>query len=312
MDFEFLRPAIPYMAMIATFLIYFHFYNLKKQNHKDFDEITNFDLEDETIYDPYYAHDKADLREEYVDTYYYKYGRKYALQLQTFLKNFINVKYLEMVDELLEQSGRKYNMKAIEFISMALIVFGGVTIVAKIFLPLNVSILAGLGAAYLFPVHDVIVEQRAIRKKLIKLELPSTLDFFYILMKAGNSFDESLKEIAYSNDTPLTQEFRRMIDEIENKKIPAVQAYMNSSKRVNLDSYANFIKAIQASQELGADIVKNIKEKSDDLKEEYMTEKEKQIEKLETKIVVPIVLCFMPPVVFGFFGPQIYEMLQMF
>jgi pilus assembly protein TadC len=307
---------IPILAMISFFLIYFYFYNVRKNKHKDFEEITNYDVVDQTIYDPYTTDTSeynTDYREEYKNTYYYKYLRKHTLGFQSMISKIMPLKYLEMLDELLEKSGRKYNMKAIEFVSCFLVVIVSLTVLATIFgVPLNFSILIGLAATYIFPINDVILEPRKVRKKLIQLELPNTLDFFYILMKAGNSFNESLKEISISNNSPLCEEFKKIIDEIENKKIVPAQAYMNSAKRVGLDSYMNFIKAIQASQDLGADIVNNIKEKSNDLKAEYMNEKEKKIEKLEGKIVVPIVVFFMPPVIIAFFGPQMYDMLKAF
>lgn len=303
----------PYLFMISTFLIYFYFYNLRKNKHKDFQDVTNFDLVDDTIYDPYTADEKADYRDDYKESNYYKYVREHSLKFQNQVKNFLPTKYFEMIDELLEQAGRKYNMKAMEFVSttilMFLLTFTFVTILSGFMF--HYGILAGMVAALLFPVNDVLIEPRRKRANQIRLELPKTLDFFYILMQAGNSFTESLKEIAYSSDTALSIEFRRIIDEIENKKIPSLQAYVNSTKRVNLEGYSNFMKTIQAEQELGANIVEQIKEKSDDLKDEYMTEKEKEIEKLQNKIIIPILFFFLPPVIFAFFGPQFYDMFRM-
>lgn len=304
---------LPYLGMISVFLIWHSIYKMRENKHKDYEDITNFDLEDETLYAAYKADLQGDYNEKYEKSFYYRNIRKYTVDSQKYISKFVSVKYLEMLDDALEQSGRKYNMKAIEFITSAIASFGIATLVCKVlFMPLNYSILIGFLAAFLFPINDVLIEPRKKRRKLIKLELPNVLDFFYILMKAGNSFDESLKEIASKNESPLADEFRRIIDEIENKKIPAAQAYMNSAKRVNLDSYTNFIKAIQASQDMGANVIQNIKEKSDDLKNEYMTEKEKQIESLENKIIVPIVIFFMPPVVFALFGPNLYDMLRAF
>jgi Flp pilus assembly protein TadB len=303
----------PFLAMISFFLIYFHIYKSRRDKHKDYEIITNYDSEDTTIYEPYVAYEIEDYKEEYKKTYYYRYLRKHTVGLQNFISRYVSLKYLQILDDLLDQSGRKYNMKSVEFIASIFIVFGvTITVLKLFFLPINYCVLMGFIATFMFPINDVIISPRKRRKKLIELELPNTLDFFYILMKAGNSFDESLKEIAYGNEHPLAKEFRVIIDEIENKKIPEIQAYLRSSKRVDLDSYTNFIKAAQANKDLGAEIISHIKSKSEDLKKEYMNNKEKQIEKLESKVVIPIVLCFMPPVVFAFFGPQLYDMLKAF
>jgi len=151
------------------------------------------------------------------------------------------------------------------------------------------------------------------RKRIrdIEQDLPLTLDLLATLAEAGLSFDSALDRIldSQARERPLAQDFRYFqVDILAGRE--RVNALRRLMQRVDVPWFSIFISAIMHAEQVGSSLAATLRTQADDLR---MRRRERALAMamaIPVKLVVPLVVCFLPGIMTAALGPIIYQIIQ--
>jgi len=177
---------------------------------------------------------------------------------------------------------------------------------------LNLIIAVALTAAgFLLP--DYLVQTRINRRDhMMRKTLPDSLDLLVASTEAGLGLDQAIAEVAVRKPGPLSEEFGRVLKEINLGKTRA-EAWRDLSQRVALDDLRSFGAAVYQAEELGASIANVLRAQSDALRSRRTLRLRELGGKLPTKMLFPLIFFIFPSLFVVFLGPaliSIYKALR--
>lgn len=171
-----------------------------------------------------------------------------------------------------------------------------------------IAIAAGFG--FYFPII-VYRSQGKKRQEAIEKALPSVLDLLYVSVEAGLGFDMALKRTVDSFEGPLSDEFKRVLYEI-NKGRNRQDAMRAMVKRTGVDDLGTFISAIIQSEELGSNIANVLRVQSTSMRQKRRQRAEEAAMKVPIKMLFPLVFFMFPALFIVILGPAIMMIIEMF
>ncbi len=142
------------------------------------------------------------------------------------------------------------------------------------------------------------------RKKEIGVALPDMLDLLTICVEAGLTIDGGIREIAFAYDNALSQEFRRLINEV-NLGRPRDEAMMAMATRSGVEELQSMVSSIIQSQKLGASIAATLRVQSEEVRRMRRQKAEETAAKAPVKMLLPMVGCIFPTIFMVLLGPAI-------
>ncbi|MDP1795127.1 MAG: type II secretion system F family protein [Acidimicrobiales bacterium] len=175
---------------------------------------------------------------------------------------------------------------------------GGQSVLAMVLLP-------GVGA--LLP--SVIVKRKATeRSEAIFKDLPDSLDLLAISVEAGVGFEAALDVVCSNFDSPLADEFRRTLQEME-LGLARKEALQNLKARTNVPALSTFIMALTQADALGMPIGRVLHTQALELRSRRRQWAREKAAKLPVKILFPLVFFIFPAVLVVILGPA-YESIS--
>ena len=150
------------------------------------------------------------------------------------------------------------------------------------------------------------------REQLMRKTLPDGLDLLVACTEAGLGLDQAINEVATRKPGPLSEEFARVVKEINLGKTRS-EAWRSLSERVGLDDLRSFAAAIYQAEELGASIANVLRAQSEALRSRRTMKLREVAGKLPTKMLFPLIFCIFPALFVVFLGPaliSIYKALR--
>ncbi len=229
----------------------------------------------------------------------------------TVIARFIPPHSLTRLDEKLIQAGRPGGLSALEFTALrwllALIGGGAAAVVAlSSGLPVGKGLYAGLLVgflAYVYPHVWLNSRVRARQKEILKA-LPDALDLLTVAVDAGLGFDAALMKVAYRWDNALTQEFRRVLDEL-HMGVPRAEALRRMAQRTGVPELASFVAILIQSERLGASITRVLHAQADAMRTRRRQRAEEEAHKAPVKMMIPLVLFVFPALFIVIVGPAL-------
>lgn len=169
----------------------------------------------------------------------------------------------------------------------------------------------GLGAAGLL-LPDVLVRNLGEhRQQDIVKGLPDAMDMLTVCVEAGLGFDSALSRVARNQTGPMAEECARMLQEMQfgKSRAEALRALVDRTDVPELRSFASAM--IQAS-ELGISIAGVLREQSREMRIRRRQRAEEKAQKLQVKILAPLILCLLPCIFIVVLGPAAMEMVHFF
>ena len=130
-------------------------------------------------------------------------------------------------------------------------------------------------------------------------------------MEAGLGFDMALKRTVDSFEGPLSDEFKRVLYEI-NKGRNRQDAMRAMVKRTGVDDLGTFISAIIQSEELGSNIANVLRVQSTSMRQKRRQRAEEAAMKVPIKMLFPLVFFMFPALFIVILGPAIMMIIEMF
>ena len=156
---------------------------------------------------------------------------------------------------------------------------------------------------------------RQVRRRRVEqgeLDLPLPLDLLNTLAQAGIGFDAALDRIiaAQPADRILVQELRTFqYDNLAGR--PRVDSLRRLSRRLRVPSFSTFISAIIQAEQVGAGIAQTLRIQATEFRSRRREKASAAALSVPSKLILPMVIGFLPGVFIALLGPMMYQAMQM-
>jgi tight adherence protein C len=254
------------------------------------------------------------LTEPFLDRVLLPVGSK----LGEFAKRVTPIGMRERIARQLVLSGNTGNMNADKM--AALKVFGAVggavigLALAKLAGLANLWALAagGFGATILYLLPAGGLSQRAIsRQDAIRRSLPDTMDLLTISVEAGLGFDAALAHVRKNVPGALSDEIGRTLQELQ-LGVSRKEALRNLAARNDVEELTGFVISMVQADEFGVSVAKVLRAQSRELRIRRRQRAEEKAMKVPVKLLVPLLIGFLPAIFVAIAGPGIIRLVRVF
>jgi tight adherence protein C len=142
------------------------------------------------------------------------------------------------------------------------------------------------------------------RKKNLLRALPDGLDMLNVCVGAGLGFDAALSRVGEIWQTPLADEFSRVVAETRLGK-PRRQAMLDLAWRAEVPEIENFVVTIVQADQLGVSIAKVLRSQAEQMRIVRRQRAEELARQATIKLLFPMVFLIFPALLAVLLGPAV-------
>ena len=165
---------------------------------------------------------------------------------------------------------------------------------------LGVVVLASL-AGYMAP-NMYLYQQTYDRSEKIGRALPDAIDLLTISVESGLGFDAACAQVARNTEGPLSEEFARMLQEMQIG-LGRSEALRSMAERSDLADLRSFVSAMVQADAFGIPIGQVLRVQSSEIRVKRRQWAEEMAQKVPVKILVPLIFCILPCLFIAVLGP---------
>jgi tight adherence protein C len=148
------------------------------------------------------------------------------------------------------------------------------------------------------------------RIKQIRKSMADVVDLIVLSIEAGLGFDMAVGEAVSKTKGPLTDELRRVLDEVRVGK-PQGDAFRDMAERVKMPDMSLLVASIDQASKTGIGLAAALRLQAQEIRERRMAFIKEQAGKLPVKMMLPLVLLIFPALFIVILGPAAVQMMQM-
>ena len=169
-----------------------------------------------------------------------------------------------------------------------------------------VASLAGYNAPNLY------LYQRAHeRNEEMQSALADAIDLLTISVESGLGFDAAVAQVAKNTEGPLSEEFSRMLQEMQIGRGRA-EALRSMGERTDLPDLRTFVGAMVQADAFGIPVGQVLRVQSSEMRVKRRQWAEEAAQKVPVKILVPLIFCILPCLFIAVLGPAGINMMNSF
>lgn len=176
----------------------------------------------------------------------------------------------------------------------------------------SIAVLAGAAAFGLFLPRFILKRMIRNRQREITVGLPDALDLTVVCVEAGLALDHALlrvgEDLKYAHPA-LSEEFYISNLEMRAGK-PRAEALRSLAVRTGVDDVRALVSALVQTDRFGTSIAQALRLYSDALRTERRRRAEEAAAKTSTKMIIPLVVFALLPLIFVTLGPALIELLH--
>lgn len=163
-----------------------------------------------------------------------------------------------------------------------------------------------------FYLPDLWLRSKVGKRQLeIRRTLPDMLDMLTISVEAGMGFDAAVAKITASRPGALSEEFGRMLQEIQ-AGVSRREAMRHLGERTDVSELRSFIMSMIQADVFGVSVSNVLRTQSRDMRVKRRQFAEEMAQKAPVKIVFPLILCILPATLIVVAGPAIVSVGRAF
>ncbi|MRS12805.1 MAG: type II secretion system F family protein [Actinobacteria bacterium] len=148
-------------------------------------------------------------------------------------------------------------------------------------------------------------------KNAIRRMLPDMLDMLTISVEAGLGFDQAIAKIVRNTSGPLSEQFGRMLQEVQ-AGVSRAEALRHLSARTEVPELNGFIMAIVQADVFGVSVSSVLRTQAAEMRTKRRQFAEEAAQKAPVKLVFPLVLCILPATLLVILGPAAISFVRVF
>lgn len=148
------------------------------------------------------------------------------------------------------------------------------------------------------------------RIKQIRKAMADVVDLIVLSIEAGLGFDMAVGEAVNKTKGPLSEELRRVLDEVRVGK-PQGDAFRDMAERVKMSDMSLLVAAIDQASKTGVGLAQSLRLQAQEIRERRMAYIKEQAGKLPVKMMLPLVLFIFPALFIVILGPAAVQIMQM-
>ena len=149
------------------------------------------------------------------------------------------------------------------------------------------------------------------RKRAILRALPDGLDMLNICVGAGLGFNAALIRVGERWNTPLADEFNRVVAEIQLGKSRR-EALLGLAERTDVPEVESFVATIVQADQLGVSVAKVLRTQAAQMRILRRQRAEERARQATIKMLFPLVFLIFPAMLAVLLGPAIPQLLRTF
>jgi tight adherence protein C len=145
-------------------------------------------------------------------------------------------------------------------------------------------------------------------EKLLR-ELPDAIDLLTISVESGLGFDAAVQQVARNTDGPLSEEFSRVLREMQigQGRADALRAL---GERSNVADVRSFVGAMVQADSFGIPISQVLRVQSNELRVKRRQRAEEKAQQVPVKITIPLIFCILPTLFIAVMGPAVISIMD--
>jgi tight adherence protein C len=225
---------------------------------------------------------------------------------------------LQELQHRLEVAGRPFGWTVVSFLGLRLL--SALLLAALVFFLLLFSdltmlrrlLLTGAVGAlgYFLPILWLNWYTRRRQAALVRA-LPDGLDMLNICVGAGLGFDAALTKVGEQWQTPLSEEFNRVVAEIRLGKTRR-RALVDLAQRTEVPEIENFVATIVQADQLGVSIARVLRTQAEQMRIFRRQRAEEQARQATIKLLFPLVFMIFPAMLAVLLGPAVPQIIETF
>jgi len=224
----------------------------------------------------------------------------------------------DRIREKLELAGNPFGWTVERVMAGKVVGFGAALVVSLILsLLMGLSFLPTLGfvvvaslAGYMAP-NMYLHQQTYDRSEKLQRALPDAIDLLTISVESGLGFDAACAQVARNTDGPLSEEFARMLQEMQIGRGRS-EALRSLAERTNLADLRSFVSAMVQADAFGIPVGQVLRVQSSEIRVKRRQWAEEQAQKVPVKILVPLIFCILPCLFIAVLGPAGISIMNSF
>ena len=149
------------------------------------------------------------------------------------------------------------------------------------------------------------------RTNAIERDLPDVLDLLTIAVESGLGLEQAMEATCSNFDSPMAEELKRTLQE-RSLGLSRQEALENLKRRSESTDLATFIVVLAQADVLGMPIGRVLRTQADEMRERRRARARERAAKLPVKIVFPLILFILPPLMILVLGPAAAAMGRTF
>jgi tight adherence protein C len=203
------------------------------------------------------------------------------------------------------QAGKVIGAVTLFLVSLAMTGVMGLGLTMRVVLVLGASAVGWFGPnLYLYQkVYD--------RSKQMQRDLPDAIDLMTISVESGLAFDAAVQQVARNTEGPLSDEFSRVLREMQIGQGRA-QALRGLAERTEVDDVKSFVTSMVQADSFGIPIANVLRIQSSEIRTKRRQRAEEQAQKVPVKITIPLIFCILPTLFVAVMGPAVLHIMDNF
>lgn len=218
----------------------------------------------------------------------------------------------EQLHEQLAKAG-KHNLADITQMSNRKVEYGLIGLFLSVLLGVSGNewafITSPLFVAAGFYLPEVLVYNEAIKRtQEIEYALADSVDLLSMCVESGLGLEAAFGKVSDTQEGPMSEEFAAVLAELRMGK-SRNEAFDDMAERNTQPDLLRFIGAMKQVDKLGIPVSAVLQEQSREMRSSRRERAREQAQKVPVKILMPVMLCFLPGIFLIILGPAVISIM---